>query len=225
MQNSNEEKNTDDNRGVKRINVLKWCKVILILAVVLAFVVFIYEMIVRGEIEEDINNKLKYVEQGDLSWTSLSTVELASEIQQYMSNSQSQEAGIFEHFIKNNEVGYKIGFAGINKCKVVFECRGYSFDEYINYCEKKELNSYEEMKNALADFSRYTNKNYIASFTMVYEKRNGVWVCDYHTNEFLNNMSCGVVDAYNMYYEKSIQLLQEYIEETNADGENGEEYE
>lgn len=191
----------------------------------LAVVLGIFEAGVKSKIKEDIDEKLQYVEAGDLSWTPFSTVDISNELKQYISDTDSSEDGVFRFFIRNNDITYKVGMALWNTCTVKFYCQGYSFEEYLHYCEKNKIDSYDDMRDCLDAFAQAVDKNYTAVFSMKYEKIDGTWVCDYNKVDFLNNVSCGIVNSYGDYYENSIQGIQNYIENAGLDmqQEDGED--
>lgn len=185
----------------------------LILFILFYVFVFVFETINRYEIKKDVEDKMQYISEGDLSWTTLSTVTVSRELQNRISK-RAEEAndGLFELFIANNDVSFTVGAVASGECYVKFKCVGYSFDDFVEYCLNNNLNTQDELRDGFDSFTKAVEKTYCSQFYMRYVKNGGRWVCDYNTPEFLNNMSCGIVQAYEDYYADSIQAIQEFME-------------
>lgn len=186
-------------------------KIIIIIAIVLVGIILIFELWSRKNIKQDIEEKITFMNQGNMNWTALSGVDVAPELLSTVSSSNDED--LSSKFVKNNDISYKVGFVFPWGCNVTYYFNGYSFKEFIKYCEENSLTDYSGMIEAFDAYKDSTEKNYSTNITVKYKKIEGNWTCDYNDGSFLNGVSCGMIEQYTDYYDQSITNIQKFIEE------------
>lgn len=195
----------------------------IIFLIILLLILGVFQLIERHKIKKDIENKIAYIEMGDLSWTSLSRVEISDELNQYMSGrAGSDEVDIASLIVKSNDISYKIGLVIFGKCSVSITNATFSFEDFISYCDSKGYTTNDDMIGAFDTYADSHDKDYTKECKVKYEKKHGKWICDYNDETFIDQMSGGMVSAYAEYYDKSLMAIQAFIESTNDQGEEQE---
>jgi len=185
-------------------------KTIIIITVVLVGIILIFELWSRKSIKQDIEEKLIFMNQGNMNWTILSGVDVAPELLSAVSSSNDED--LSSKFVKNNDIIYKVGFVFPWGCNVTYYFDGYGFEEFIKYCEENSITEYLGMVEAFDAYKDSTEKNYSTNITVKYKITEGKWTCDYNDDSFLNGVSCGMIEQYMDYYDQSIANIQKFIE-------------
>ena len=188
-------------------------KAIFFACILLAVVIVLFEVTSRNSIRQDVEEKISFMNQGNMNWTILSGVDVAPELLSIVSSSNNENEDLSCKFIKNNEIIYKLGFVFPWGCKVTYSFNGYDFVGFINYCEENSITDYSGMIEAFDAYKDSNGKNYSSNVSMKYKRVEGKWSCDYNDEAFLNSVSCGMLEQYTDYYNQSISNIQRFIEE------------
>ncbi len=185
---------------------------ILIAGVVLLIIVVVcvFEIRARDSIKSDIEEKIAYVNNGNLNWVRLSKVSIAPELVENTMN--NGENDIFTLFMINNEIDYKIGVAFPWGCKVSFYFNAYRFEDFISACGNNNIESYDEMLEYGHVYLDSTEKNEIGKVDLDYHLKDKRWLCDYNNELFLDYASCGILSVYEDYYSNSLHNINDLME-------------
>ena len=193
-----------------------------ILALIVGLGLYVTVKLNEKKIRDDVEKNIAMIRSGDLSWTSISTMDMSSELRGAMTGNAAGQESFIDMLIAASEIEYKIGMVKWNTCEVTYTVDGYSFADYIAYCR---TNGYTTNADMNANFETYMtthSKNRHEEVTMTYKKTLGRWICDYNDSAFLDAMSGGMITSYEGYYNKMIDDMQrmiDYLDEKESDNE------
>ena len=190
-------------------------KAIIIVCIVLIAWIALFEVKSRKIIKQDVEEKITFMNQGNLNWTIFSGIDIAPELLAIVSASNDDNEPLSGMFVENNKITYKVGFVFPWGCDVTFNFDGYDFKSFIQYCSENSITDYAVMKDAFYVYKDGSTRNYTSNICMKYRKIQGRWSCNYRDEAFLEMASCGMLSQYADYYNQSISNIQKFIEETS----------